>query len=572
MSKIRIISIAIGLFFLTACNILKNTSRKNIYTEDNLISFKHYFIEASKEQMLGNDDEAIKLYQKCLDFNPQSAVSMYELGKLYAEKKDIQAAISYTDNAIEINSNNFWYYVQLANIYQLAGNYEKSIEVYENAQKKWSENYEIYIELASLYTHSGKIEKAIDMYDLTEKKFGVREEILIAKIELYHYLKQYDKAELEIKRLLKLSPDNQLYIDRQAELYAEQGKLQQAIDILETFINENGNGQDLKLSLAKYYIYDKQYERAYGMIVEVFQNPNVSLHVKLPVLLSKKYFYGDTQNNKEKFFVLLNILEEVHSNEPEVHAVYADYLILEEDWENAQKQLIEVIEIDKSNYMIWEKLFKVCIELHDEETLLKYTNQALEYYPNQPEIYLYKSAVFKIKKQYEEALKLLEMGQMLIVENPQVQAQFYLQIAENAYSAKKYEKAFTNFDSYLQLVPNDIYVKNNYAYYLSLQNTKLDYAKTLIDDVLKEMPNWASFLDTKAWILYQKKEYKEALIVIKKAIQNNGDESPDILEHYGDILYKNGEIDNAVEAWQKSVKQGNKSDELKNKIKNKKLE
>jgi predicted negative regulator of RcsB-dependent stress response len=44
-----------------------------------------------------------------------------------------------------------------------------------------------------------------------------------------------------------------------------------------------------------------------------------------------------------------------------------------------------------------------------------------------------------------------------------------------------------------------------------------------------------------------------------------------MFEHYGDILYRLGDIDNAVKSWIKAKEKGAKSEQLNKKIADKKL-
>jgi tetratricopeptide (TPR) repeat protein len=81
----------------------------------------------------------------------------------------------------------------------------------------------------------------------------------------------------------------------------------------------------------------------------------------------------------------------------------------------------------------------------------------------------------------------------------------------------------------------------------------------------------SSYLDTYAWALYQGGKYNEAKIQIDKAIENGGDKNAVILEHCGDILYKTGETEKALEYWQKAKNTGKGSVFLEKKINDKKL-
>ncbi|HTF80737.1 MAG TPA: hypothetical protein VL947_03395, partial [Cytophagales bacterium] len=76
-------------------------------------------------------------------------------------------------------------------------------------------------------------------------------------------------------------------------------------------------------------------------------------------------------------------------------------------------------------------------------------------------------------------------------------------------------------------------------------------------------------LDTYGWVLYVNKEYKEAEVYLGKAAKNTNNGT--ILEHYGDVLYQLGRIDQAIEYWKKAEVAGDASELLAKKLKDKKL-
>ena len=67
------------------------------------------------------------------------------------------------------------------------------------------------------------------------------------------------------------------------------------------------------------------------------------------------------------------------------------------------------------------------------------------------------------------------------------------------------------------------------------------------------------------------KEYKESKEWIVKALSNGGEKSPVIVEHYGDILYKLGNIKEAKKQWNKAKEIGGASRFLFQKIEQGKL-
>ena len=119
--------------------------------------------------------------------------------------------------------------------------------------------------------------------------------------------------------------------------------------------------------------------------------------------------------------------------------------------------------------------------------------------------------------------------------------------------------------------PQNLGVLNNYSYFLSLENRDLDKAERMSGITVKEEPTNATFLDTYGWVLFKQGAYTMARIYIENAVKYSEEEpSTEVLEHYGDILYKTGEPEKALEQWRKAKELGSDSKTLNKKIKKKK--
>jgi Tfp pilus assembly protein PilF len=183
---------------------------------------------------------------------------------------------------------------------------------------------------------------------------------------------------------------------------------------------------------------------------------------------------------------------------------------------------------------------------------------------------LFAGNAYSQKKKWEESIKILEEGADYIVNNIRMEEQFYSflgdaynQIKDDANSDKYYEKV-------LKLNPDNDYVLNNYAYFLSLRNQDLERAATMAKRAVELKPGTAN-QDTYGWVLYQMGNYDEAAIMIKKAIDNGEPASAVILEHYGDVLWKLDRKEEAIEYWEKAKAVGKGSGFLEKKVEDKKL-
>ena len=80
-----------------------------------------------------------------------------------------------------------------------------------------------------------------------------------------------------------------------------------------------------------------------------------------------------------------------------------------------------------------------------------------------------------------------------------------------------------------------------------------------------------SFQDTYGWILYRLKRYDEAKKWVGKALEEKDGAGAEVLEHFGDILFRLGESEKALEYWQKAKAKGPGSEFLEMKIEEKKI-
>jgi len=188
-----------------------------------------------------------------------------------------------------------------------------------------------------------------------------------------------------------------------------------------------------------------------------------------------------------------------------------------------------------------------------------------------PVFYLYQGVSLVQEDKPDEAIEVLNAGKDLVIEDPQILAQFYSSLGDAYHAIEDDVHSDESYKKCLQVDPNNIYVLNNYAYYLSVRNVNLDEAGSMSRRSNELQPGQASFQDTYAWILYQQGKLNDAKLWMEKALNNGGQSSGVIVEHYGDILYKLGDQDGALENWLKAKALGDASDLIDKKITDRQL-
>jgi Tfp pilus assembly protein PilF len=325
------------------------------------------------------------------------------------------------------------------------------------------------------------------------------------------------------------------------------------------------------LSLADYYRNQKQNEKAFEEIRIAFRSKELDIDTKVKILLS---YYSVTEQYPElkpDADELCKIIVEVHPDEAKAFSIYGDFLYRDKKMEEARVQYRKAIALDKEKYALWNQLLVIESELNDYAAMEKESSEAMEYFPGQSLPYFFNGAAKIQLKKYKEAVEVLTEGKEFVYDNKPLLAQFYANIGDAQNQLKNHEASDAAYDKALEIDPGNVYVLNNYAYYLSLRNKNLEKAEEMSRKSNELQPGVNSYQDTYGWILYQMKRYPEAKEWIGKAIENGGRSSGTLLEHYGDILYQLGEPDKALEYWKDAKKAGGGSDLLDKKIADKKL-
>jgi tetratricopeptide (TPR) repeat protein len=106
---------------------------------------------------------------------------------------------------------------------------------------------------------------------------------------------------------------------------------------------------------------------------------------------------------------------------------------------------------------------------------------------------------------------------------------------------------------------------NNFAFFLSRDTSRLQYAMELSQKSIDHEPNNPAYLDTYGWILFKMNNREKALEFIQKAYELDP-ENYEIIEHLGDIYESNGNIEKAKKYWEKSLEINPENNELIKKI------
>ena len=534
------------------------------------VEFEYLFFNSNREKILGNYDLAEVSLLQALRIDPNSAATMYELANIYAFKNNKKQALFYSKKAALIDPDNVWY--QLLYIDCLKENKQASevVTVYQKLLKKFPERIDFYFELANAYLYANKTADAIKTYDKIEDLTGVTEDASMQKFKIYKATNNFESALEEIKKLIKTFPKEGKYYGIMGELYQEKGQSEKALAAYTDLLKVDPENAQVHLSLADYYRNQKQNEKAFEEIRIAFKNKDLNIDTKIKILIS---YYSITETYTElkaDADELCKIIVEVHPDDAKAFSMYGDFLYRDKKFQEARTQFRKAIAIDNGKYELWYQLLLIESELNDFVSMQKESKDAIELFPNQSFPYFFNGAANIQLKNYKTAIKVLNEGKEFVYDDP-ILIQFYANIGDAQNQVKNYSASDSAYNKALEIDPNNVYVLNNYSYYLSLRNTDLERAEAMSKKSNEIEPNNSSYQDTYGWILFQMKKYDDAKVWIGKALDNGGKNNGILLEHYGDVLYKLGDTENALKYWRDAKKTGNTTEFIEKKISDKKL-
>lgn len=576
MSKRITITILSALFFAASLvNTYAQDGNKGKGRHDDKKTAKtgnaSMLIDAKRMAITGNENDAQDLLRKYTEKYPADPNGHFELARLLADQKNAQDAISQIEEAISLNPDNIWYRLFAAELYQYAGKYPEAIKIYDRIIGEDPNNIDNYYQLASLYLAAGKYSDAIKVYDQIEDKIGITEDISLQKQKIHLLQKDLPEAEAEMKHLIAAYPEETRYMAILAELYMSANQQDKAYELYQQILKTDPEDPYIHMTLADFYRKQGKKEQAFAELKLGFGNPALDIDTKVSILLS---FYNINEvydDLKDQAAELAAILIRTHPYNPKGYSIAGDLFVQDKKYSEAQDCFIKAVALDSSKYVIWEEILRLDLVMEQYDHLLQYGKTAIELFPEQPVLYVMTGLARFQKNLYKEALDDFNRALKLIVSNNDLLGQVYMHLGDTYHALNNPEESDKAYEKSLQIRDNNAYVLNNYAYYLSVRNKELEKAEQMSKKSLSLDPENPSFQDTYGWIMYKLGKYEEAKTWIGKALEDKEGPSAEVLEHYGDTLYRLGDAPAAIEYWKKAQAKGGGSTLLNKKIEEKKL-
>jgi tetratricopeptide (TPR) repeat protein len=316
------------------------------------------------------------------------------------------------------------------------------------------------------------------------------------------------RAEQLLRNYIETNPQAILARNALGRFLLQSGRTREAITIYQGLVRDTGGNREALSALGLLYYQLKDYENAASQFQKVLKN---------------------SPDDQSRFY-LAACLEALERGD-EAEKLYKQVGKRSPAYVDAQLRL-SGIEFMAENSAAAEKRVKAIISD----------------FGNSADAYMLLSNIYFNQQEYRKLLTETEAA--LSLSNLPARLLFNRAVAHEHF--KEYEEVESSLKRLLTIDPKNSEGLNFLGYIYAEQKINLHEAEALIRRALNEKPDDGYYLDSLAWVYYQRGEYDRAIETQVKAISQISDD-PVMHEHMGDMLWKKDDKSRARDSWQKAL-------------------
>jgi tetratricopeptide (TPR) repeat protein len=358
-------------------------------------------------------------------------------------------------------------------------------------------------------------------------------------------------AQNELNTADKLRPGWELAAQMQGQMLLKESP-DKAIAYFQGFLKQYPKANDVRMSYAKTLVNQKRFDEAKPEFVKLVESSKGSSEISAVVgllslessdyAMADKYFQQSISSgfkDPEQLYGYLGRSAERQKDDANALGWY-DKIQPGEHYLDGRLSAASVIARTK-NVDAAIKMLDEVDDLTPEQQILVIQNEA---------------NLLSQSKRNQESFDLLDKAANTWPES----AEITYDHAMAAERVGKYDLMETQLRKLIKAKPDFAAAYNALGYSFADRNVKLDEAKNLLETAVKLSPNDHYMLDSLGWVQYRLGNLDKAAEFLKKAYAVQAD--PEIAAHLGEVLWKQGKLEEAKKLWASALKDFPENDVL----------
>lgn len=560
MLKYKFIILLLSLFITASAQMNKKLRLENIVDADPNYAASVLYSQGVKEYLTGNTKGAVDAYKKVLSLNSEHSAALYQLVRILRDTEP-RTALDYAHRAYKSDTANreiIKFYVGSLLLNNELQQAQKLLATLRQKTDNKQENYYFSIMVASQLRNDSLV---ISLSNEYLKYWGYNDGVVKAMSDVMINQKQYVMLDSKLEELALANP-------AQLQLRVSMGRVKATLmddkaakENFRAAINIDSTAYEGYLAFADYYRIKNDMFNYLENIENVFRARNLEASVKAKFFEETFFDSQLLRDHYHKIRGIMSTLSICEPNDPEVERVMIRFVMYVGELKTAKQMLRWQIERGAGTENSYKSLIDIELYQKNYDSVYMISEQAREVFPASVDFPL-SVAIGKWQQELpDEAL--VELKKCLkLTKNDSILSVIYSIEGDILYKKGQSRQAFAAYDKALKYDTDNAMLLNNYAYYLSLDKVRLEDALSMSIKANKLSENNSTYLDTQAWILYELGRYEEARTIQRMAVALSREQSPDLLLHYADILYKLGDKMLANIYWKRAADAGADKDEI----------
>ena len=532
----------------------------------------YVFLEAQRQLALDNTDAYYELLNRAYSLNPSESAVGHDLGFYMlvlsrGNKAMTEEGLALLEKHFDLHPDDYYSTVLYGTMCERLGLDDRALGVWEKLHEIFPQKSDVSLRLADAYlarqADSTAQTKARGLLDAIQKAEGPQLQLTARKVASYIGTRDTVDAVAEVTRLVEATPrsaDSRVYA---GDFYLSLGENDKALDFYNNACEVDPGSGLAYYKRAVYYhetgdsaAYDREVFRALGL-------PDLELDTKLDILTGYvKELYTDSLM-QPRINELFGRLVDMYPHEQSVHDLYSSY------YKSAAEQQEYVIDTDLHNPDRWRGLMSLYFTARDFDKAYDTGRRALNLFTDNPTFLLLTGEAASLAGDTVQAVEYLDRCLAVDTLDNTTASQALTAKGDIFYKSGKVSDAIAMYEQAMAKDPTNAMSMNNCAYFMAVEGMDLDRAAELSRKSLAIDPDNESSLDTYAWIMFKKCDYKEARTFIDKALELSEEPSAELYHHAGDIYFMCHEPERALEFWKKAAELDPDDELLQRKIKDK---
>lgn len=526
------------------------------------------FFEALGARATENPQKQIEKLKKALEIDGEIATIHYELSKVYLDDEKMEEALFHGFKALELDPDNDWILLHYEKILLGLEMWEDLLVIQSELMNRSTDPILYFLRISETHAAMGNYRKAINELNRLQKQSPrIIPDLAERKKNIWLAANKPKKAEKEILRLVKAYPEAAEYWGALGNFYRANNNTRKAKNAFQKLLEIDPEEHRAHFALAYIYQKESKLDAFFFHLTQAMKSENVGEKDRIDVLLSLIRAGAQHEEIQKKIKEMLSYAERYHPESAGILMLSGDFYANIADLPEALDRYLQASELSSGKKAeVFRQIIGIQLELRKIDEAAITAKTILELFPNQNDLLYLSGIAFLENKNDSLANRSLKAGYDITFGQLELKNEFRRLLGEVNHRLKNHEESDAYFDAYLKTNSQDEITLNNYAYYLAQRKEKLDLALEMTTKSNNLSPNNPTYLDTYAWVLYQRGDHKKALEVIEKAIELGGSEDADIQEHLGDILRALGKNERAKKAYQKAIELGGEKESIELKM------